>query len=281
MTRTVKVLPEELTNVFYLSGDRKVIALEGHTDVDVFELWYEDRKDEIYLHDSGGSIRVLALVELALANKITHRVFGILDRDYREDSEIDAALADPNAHIFILCRYAIENYLLEPPALFEEARLFLRRKIPFKSANEVEAAVLQLCVELKSLVAANWVLIEDGKERLPDGYPHHPRDHYVDHVAAMVGCGTAEADAKLAAKESRIEHALDTLENAHTRISGKHLFSRVCTMLNQHTRRRERTGSTLEVNRPYLRALLCYRIVSTPGIHPDIRAIVEDRVLNA
>jgi hypothetical protein len=275
MARTVTVLPTELTTLFFNSGDRQIIAVEGPTDVEVLDEWYLARLSEVYFHNAGGHAAVEAIVAMAADNGVHKRVFGIIDRDFSDDAVVEAALADSNAHLFILRRYSIENYLLEPEAVHEVARIFLGRP-PTRSVQATHGEILRICRLLKSMMAANWALLDNNCELYPEAHEIVGRELYAKRISASLPCDNAHAATLLAEREGILEPDMANLETAHSRTSGKHLFHHVWLFIIK-----KRAGATTGLSKDFFRRLLANKVKQTTGVHDDIKAIVEGRVLAA
>lgn len=267
-------LPPDLTKVLFALGPRKLVLLEGASDVVVFREWYRDRRDvaeffspEVPQGTSG--VRTLLGRILARSTSPNPREYGIIDRDFRRDAEVEAALADPSAHLFILRRYCIENYLLEPVAVAEEVRVLSGANADAPNPQVMEAELLELCRSLHTMMAANWAFSEAGRKKYFQSGHTLPLDRQavVAQVARELGCSEVDAEAVVSEKEGLIEPLLLILETAYWRINGKHL-------LFQIHKRFVRSGAT----RDQFRSLLA-RAVKRAGLHEDIKAIIEQRVL--
>lgn len=150
-------LPPDLTRLLYALGPRKLVLLEGASDVAVFQGWYWDRRDVIEFFSPEvpqGTSGVQTLLARILARSTSPhpREYGIIDRDFRDDVEVEAVLADPSAHLFILRRYCIENYLLEPAAVAEEVRVLSGSNTPPPHSQTMEAELLQMCRRLHTMM---------------------------------------------------------------------------------------------------------------------------------
>jgi len=85
--------------------------------------------------------------------------------------EVNASLSE-SAHLFILRRYALENYLLEPFAVWEELRIYPSKSFKVADSSAMEKELLKLCEQLKTLIAANSVIYEasTGAKYFKEGY---------------------------------------------------------------------------------------------------------------
>ncbi|MDQ2732584.1 MAG: DUF4435 domain-containing protein [Armatimonadota bacterium] len=267
-------LPPDLTRVLFNLGTRKLVLLEGASDVAVFQEWYRDRRDVVEFFSPEvpqGRSGVESLLNRILARSTSPnpREYGIVDRDFRDEAEVEAALADPNAHLFILRRYCIENYLLEPAAVSEEVRVLAGYNAITPSPQDMETNLLQMCRRLHPMMAANWAFIEAGHGRhFPEGHALVDRETVIARVTAELGCSQAEAEAALSEREALIEPLLPNLEVAYQRINGKHLLFQLHQAFI-------RSG----INRDQFRNLLARAVKERTGLSQDIKTIIEQRVL--
>jgi hypothetical protein len=269
--RTITTLPPDITVALFLAGNRKLVLLEGPSDCDVFREWYRDQLDSLEFYDASGVINVRNMLEKALEVGTKKEVFGIIDRDFRTDEEVEHPLNDPSARLFLLRRYSIENYVLEPEAWNEELRVFYGKmhKVPTKA--KIETQLLELCKQLRPIMAVNWILSEAGSEseHLGYGYDISQRASMIQYASTALGCTIEEAEVSVQEKERSLDTRLTTLDSAHTCTNGKHLWHRAYALY----------VIPIKPNIPpnYLLRLLARSV--KPRIHPDIRQIVEERIL--
>lgn len=272
----VEELPPDLARTLFNLGARKLVLLEGASDVAVFREWYQDRRDVVEFFSPEvprGRSGVENLLNRILARSTSPnpREYGIIDRDFREEAEVEAALADTYAHLFILRRYCIENYLLEPAAVAEELRV-LSAPSATPDSHAIELKMLQMCRSLHTMMAANWAFVEAGQgTHFPEGHALVDRETVERRVAGELGCSQAEAEVALADKERQIEPLLSSLETAYQRINGKHLFFQVYRLYQSSAGR--------GITRDQLRSLLARSVKERVGLHEDIRTIIERRIL--
>ena len=270
----VEELPPDLTRLLYALGPRKLVLLEGASDVAVFREWYRDRLDAIAFFSPEvpqGRSGVENLLNRILARSTSPnpREYGIIDRDFREDAEVEAALTDPNTHLFILRRYCIENYLLEPAAVSEEVRVLSAPNTNVPDTQVMETELLQMCRRLHTMMAANWTFVEAGwGTHFSEGHVFVDRKTVEARVARELGCSQMEAEAALADKERQIEPLLLGLKTAYQRINGKHLLFQI-----------HQTFIRSGITRDQFRNLLARAVRERVGLHEDIKTIIEQRVL--
>lgn len=114
-------LPEPL--LIELLGNRKnVLFVEGEKDsydVQLYSMLYPD----YYVVPSGGCTQVIVNTKAFASTSELHKVraFGIIDRDYREDSEISAL---QKKGVYCLEVAEIENLFIVEPVLYIMARQF-------------------------------------------------------------------------------------------------------------------------------------------------------------
>ena len=268
--RVVKSLPPDVTTLLFNLGPRTLVLLEGDSDLQAFEEWYRERLGELMFHVPGGGSGGVQNRLTELLGLSTHkRVYGIIDRDFRSESEVQMHLTDPNGRLFVLSRYAIENYLLEPSVLHEELRVFYGSAIGVPTLAAVESELLQLFQRLHTIMAANWVLLDAAQTYFPKGYDLKDRPTMIRLTAGKIGCDEGEAEKRIAAKEAIIAPSLKILETAHAYINGKFALHRFFT---SHRRKVKRS-----LDSDHLFGLLIRS--AKIELHADIRAIVEDRIL--
>ncbi len=266
-------LPPDLTRVLFELGPRKLVLLEGASDVAVFREWYRDRRDVVEFFSletpqGVSGVKTLLARILAQSTSPNPREYGIIDRDFRSDAEVEKAIADPNAHLFILRRYCIENYLLEPVAVAEEVRVLSGADADAPNPQVMEAELLRLCRDLHTMMAANWVFFDKGRGRyFTEGHDLVDRQTVVARVVRELGCSPADAEAAVSKKEALIEPLLSSLEAAHRRINGKPLLFQAHRRLIQSGIDRDKFGNLLA------------RAVKRAGLHEDIKTIIEQRGL--
>jgi hypothetical protein len=269
--RVIKAPPSDLFTLLIDLGPRCLVLLEGETDFHAFSEWFLELEADLLFHAPGSGVEgVKAYLNEALAASTTKRVYGIIDRDFCSDMEVENCLNDPASHLFILRRYALENYLLEPDAIREELRVFYGRTFVVPDANTIHDDLLQMCRQLHTLMAANWTLFEGAGEFLPIGFDANQRDVIVQQVALKLAIDPKEAQQRVAAKEAQLTPNLATLETAHTCTNGKFLLNK----MYEHYIAGVRRGLVKE----HLFNLLV-RAVKQQGVHADIRMIIEDRIL--
>lgn len=271
--RTISALPPELTRLLFDAGNRIIVLVEGEDDRDVLREWFSEQRPEIEFYDCGGSAHLEPLLNELLKHSTLKRAYAISDRDFRNEAEVEASYAE-DSHLFILRRYAFENYLLEPQPLWQIFKI----QDPSKFADEqaIGRRLLELCRKLKSVMAVNWLFWDENRtaytnsgitkrlEYLSLGF--EPERTVVLQAAAQRLKETeTAADIRLAAKEDLIEQQLIELTKAHTVIDGKRLL---------HWLQREDFGRGPEVLRRWL-----IREGKLAGVQADLCALVLDRIL--
>jgi len=272
MTQVVRELPEELVRLLARLGGRSIVLVEGECDATVFNDWYLERQADVTFFATSGKDDLVALLGTVAAQRPDVSAFGIRDRDFKSDDEVQAALDDPSANLFLLRRYAIENYLLEPDAISEELRQHYKQKRPAPDAAQVEQDLLTLCRKLREVMAANWEFVGSGggMKHLGPGFPVDDRHRLIQVVAGSLGCDEAEANQRVSTREALLEPKLNTLSEAHTCVNGKHLLHQTFLFYVHNVQQ----GFDEEHFFDLLR-----REIKRRGLPADVRAIIEDRIL--
>lgn len=272
--RIIKTYPPEVTRVLFELGDRKLVWVEGTDDEETFREWFLEQRGQVEFYTAGGWKNVAN--QLQEYEQYLYDVYGIVDRDFRSQTEIEAALHNPAAHLFILPRYAIENYLLEPGALCEELRVYYGSAYPAPNPVDLETNMLLLSQKLSTLMAANWVLFEIESTsgiRLNHFSPAHQldtRQAITEQAAQRANWEITKMELRIIEKENLIEPLLHTLTEAHTCINGKHLLHQIYQKYIVAIKR--------GLDKAHLRRLLA-RTVKRQGLPTDIVTIVEHRIL--
>ena|SRR2546426_3039596 len=116
--RTISSLPPELTWLLFDAGTRIIVLVEGDDDRHVLREWFSESLSEIEFYACGGISNLNKSLGELLNRGVMKRAYGITDRDFRSDAEVVDSYVE-GSHLFILRRYALENYLLEPKPLWE------------------------------------------------------------------------------------------------------------------------------------------------------------------
>lgn len=233
--RTISSLPPKLTDLLFKAGARAIVLVEGDDDRYVLREWFSELLSKVEFYECGGIINLNKWLEALLNLGTLKRAYGITDRDFRSEAEVNDSYAE-GSHSFILRRYALENYLLEPKPLWELMKLW-DKKITDAMPDEQTMAnrLLEHCRGLKSLMAANWVFYETNQAlyrsagvtaRLEYFSTGHETDRQIviQRAAKRLQCDETEAELRIAEKELEVERYLTDLTNAHQVIDGKRIL---------------------------------------------------------
>ena len=273
--RTISSLPPDVTDIEFIAGLRIVILVEGEDDCKVLREWFKEDLAEIEFYACGGIINLARLLNEILTRGTLKRAYGITDRDFRSDEEVETSYAE-TSHQFILRRYAMENYLLETKPLWEvlkERHPEIIKDLPDEKA--MAENLLERCRTLKSIMAANWVFYDKNKaqqqatgetaklEYFTIGHAVE-REIIIHQAADEIQCSEDDAEKLIAEKEQIIESHLVQLETAHQVIDGKRLLHWV-------QREQYKTGGEDFFRRRLMR--------EAKNIPSDLTHIVQERIL--
>jgi hypothetical protein len=254
------------------------VLVEGDGDRYVLREWFSELLSEVEFYDCGGISNLNKWLEELLSLGTLKRAYAITDRDFRPEAEVDDSYAE-GSHLFILRRYALENYLLEPRPLWEVLTLRhppIRTDLPDEQA--MENRLLEICRMLKSIAAANLAYFDENRiqyqssgqtaklEYFPVGH-HHDRQIVIQQAAKQLQCGEDDCDRRITEREEIIDRYLTSLGLAHQVIDGKRILHWV-----DHYH--------FKTSRDYLFRLLTER-AGLRGLPDDIVKIVQDRILNS
>lgn len=273
--RAISRVPDDLVFFLLALGSATGVFLEGETDVEVFQKWYAEFDDRLLFYFAGGVGQVKEKVEAVLAISPQFPVFGITDRDFREDSEVETLLHDPNTKLFILTRYALENYLLDPQWVFKELETACGQRFTINNATEMEAAMLEICRSLKTVMAANWVFSEAERDEnilsthFSFGHELSDREEVLRQAVNRLGnIDETEVRRRIEEKEQRLDSLLTGLNSAHRFTNGKHLLFQIWRRFKNDL-----------ANKDALLRYLARNADSIEKIPADIRFIVEQKIL--
>lgn len=276
MPDIIRPLPANITDVIRKTGGRKLVLVEGPDDELAFSEWFGDRLAEVVFTGVSGKPDVQARLSDILAQRPDVDAYGIVDRDLEDDATVQKALSDPATRLFILLRYSIENYALEPDAVYNVLRVYLRTRCPVPDVAATKRELLQLCASLKTLMAANYVIrqVADDLKLFSDSHQIKDRSWFVAETAKRTKLTQGKAETRIAAREAEIDTGLGNMESAHRFISGKHLLWHLLLLANKARRTGER-----EISATYLFSQLVEHRRANPPVPADLRQIVEKRIL--
>jgi hypothetical protein len=274
-TQTISTLPPELTEALFKLGNRKLVLVEGEDDLNVFEEWFGEDLSDIFFYPAVGSLNVETFIEKILAISSKNQVYGIIDRDFRTEQDVNTSLTDETTHLFILRRYALENYLLEPFAVWEELRVYHDKSFKIKDSTAMEAGLLDICKKLKTIMAANWVIYESatGAKYFPEGYDiSSERMDIIRQTAQRLNYDIDQTEEKIIEKETIIQAALSNINEAYQVINGKHIY--------HHAYQRYVVEEKRGLRKDHFRNLLARTVKEKVGLHADILLIIKQRILS-
>lgn len=161
--------------------DAAIIYVEGESDVDILKKLFPDLEGKIDFRlpiegsVTGGCESVRNRVKAERENNTN--IYGVLDRDFffrhkewgiffEADDEKYLAASQQDDGVWVLCRWEIENYVLE----FDALRLLVRNWGKLQSAGEraINSELLDICYRIMPLSAAS-ALFHEYKTSLENG----------------------------------------------------------------------------------------------------------------
>ena len=276
--RTISSLPPELTWLLFDAGTRIIVLVEGNDDQYVLRKWFKELLSEVEFYACGGIINLNKLLEELLNRGTLKRAYGIADRDFRSAAEVNNSYHE-DSHLFILRRYALENYLLEPKALWEVLTL---RHPPIEAdlpdEQTMETRLLEICRTLKCIVAANWLYYDENKTQYQSSGQTaklqyfkvgHDRDRHIviDQAAKQLKCDKDDCEKRVVEREKIVDQHLVNLDSAHQIIDGKRILHWIHRDL-------------FKTDYDYLFRLLTNE-VRPHSLPNDIVTVVRDRILGS
>jgi hypothetical protein len=276
--KTISPLPSEHAErvlALFEAGSRVIVLVEGEDDRDTLRAWFSEQLPQLEFYECGGSSPLKSLLAELLAASTLKQVYAITDRDFRSEDEVSESYSE-GSHLFILPRHELENYLLEPHAVWQV--IHLRHPERFTDKHAVAHRLLALCQRLTSITAVNWIFFEEDRAeyarsgetqrlgKLSEGY-ETARASVLKEAAQRLNVPETEMNARLTAQEELVETRLTDLATAHTLIEGKRLL---------HWLQRE----DFKTGEGYLRRLLI-RENKLAGVQADLRSLVLERILKS
>jgi hypothetical protein len=281
-TKVISHLSEDLASLFFELGPTKAVIVEGDTDLEIFQAWYPEKDfgDRLTIRQcrkEGGGKRCVKsqlqkVRDFEKALDMNIPVYGIIDRDFCDDATVQASLNEIEGRLFILSRYCIENYALDPESVHQVLKDGRSQNLCDQTSMAEE--MLEICRKLKTRMAIHWVFIEASETEsasptfFSEGQSLEEREETIRQaMGKQKFCDEDEFQRRIQEKEECIEQSLITLDSAHKYTDGKHLLPQI--------RRHYRPGLH---NDSIFRNYLVSK-VKTAGIHQDIRDIIERRIL--
>ena len=160
----MKVPPslDELEKEFS-TGSGIAIIVEGNSYEDdpwFYGQWFGDRAREVTFYPQNGWHQVVAAVATLRERSIGVPVYGIIDRDFCEDHELDTEFDSKG--IARTPRYTLENYLLDPVCWATVFKRIFRRSPAAARGWDDERQVTKFISDAYSdclaLAAHNWIV---------------------------------------------------------------------------------------------------------------------------
>ncbi|QTA82210.1 DUF4435 [Desulfonema limicola] len=114
---------QDIRHAIDMAGRKKIVFLEGYDDQVIFEILFSEKLNQVAFIDtsivgrsSGGCEKVKKYLENIYIYLSENRFFGIIDRDFKTDNEVNTEVNDPkyNNKLYIFReRYTLENYFIE------------------------------------------------------------------------------------------------------------------------------------------------------------------------
>lgn len=141
------------------------------------EIW---KKDLTLLNIvcAGSKDRVISLTSFYLEQE--QSCWGIVDRDFNWDNK-----QNPN-HIFVLDKHEIENYLLDPEAIYESDFNILKKTSRRKSSiSDIDNAIRQFTIDKRMWFASCFILFQI-RRRLNSVFPKNPAISKIEDIESII-----------------------------------------------------------------------------------------------
>jgi hypothetical protein len=268
-------IPKELKNIlFELGKSRKLALVEGRDDSAILKEWFEEKSSKLLFFPAGNCDKVKEYLDYILDEPTKRRYFGIIDRDFRYDEEVEFIYnSDYNGNLFIWRKYCIENYLFNEKAILKEldkAYVSGETGHEISSGNEMKEIILQVLVNTKYLMAGNWTIKELGKGQTYIGAGfENDRDKVLGVVKGKLSDVLEEKIEKVfSQKLTVIECSLQNTEDCHKYVNGKYVIPKLMDRFNR-----------LKIQDTYFKMNLAQSIKDRYGLDVDIEYVVNKKIL--
>lgn len=177
---------ESVRNAIDNAGRKKIVFVEGYDDHVIFKILFQEQSDRIAfvtdtnLEPLGGCEQVKKYLSQIFENLTPiqrQKFFGIIDRDFRTDEEVEQevnnSIYDGRLYIF-KNRYTVENYFIDSDIiynyLYEKSvdKNILKRIIQSLELDDIERIIDTFFEKYITIAAGNWTLLKESKKFLKD-----------------------------------------------------------------------------------------------------------------
>ncbi|MDM8514745.1 DUF4435 domain-containing protein [Desulfobacterales bacterium HSG16] len=163
---------QDIRNDIDIAGRKKVVFIEGYDDKVIFEILFHEELEEVAFIDTsavgqsgGGCDKVKEYLEKTYRHLNETRFFGIIDRDFKTDHELDTELNEPkykNKLYIFRDRYTLENYFIEKGILLEYIRgkSSSNKKLKGILGIDISGIINNILMKLIIVAAGNRTLLD-------------------------------------------------------------------------------------------------------------------------
>lgn len=184
------------------AGQGAIVLVEGETfqeDSWFYGQWFGDRAREVSFFPQNGWGKVVAAVADLRSQLPNRDVFGIIDRDFADDTSLAQQSASaPIDGAFRTAYFTVENYLLDPAGWLRVLRTLSRGALPvgWQTESDVSARIGAAYRRCMDLAAFNYTVHREHA-RVSQGaipYKKHP-NAMTSAVADLLAWGATRAPA--------------------------------------------------------------------------------------
>jgi hypothetical protein len=227
------------------TGSGVAIIVEGNNYKDdpwFYGQWFGDRAREVTFYPQNGWHQLVAAVTALRERSIGVPVYGIIDRDFCEDHELDARFESKG--ILRTPRHTLENYLLDPACWATVFKRIFRRNPADARGWDDERRVTNLISDAYrdclALAAHNWVVGTITAKYASLTTPS--RNYLTNHTAvkhkeavlqSLVNWGAnigASEDLRKLFDDKLSQLEIATIETHSQQVSGKYVLERLLDM---------------------------------------------------
>lgn len=224
------------------TGRGIAVMVEGNSPQDdpwFYGQWFGNRATEVAFYPQNGWYQVIAAVMELRARQIGIPVYGIIDRDFCEDRELEANFE--TSGILRTPRYTLENYLLDPACWATVFKRIFRRNPAaargWDDQQQVAGFIQTAYRDCLTLAAHNWMV---GAITAKYASPTKPSREYLSNYRAMkdqegvllslvnwgAGIGASE-DLRQMFDDKLAQLKIASVEVLAQQVSGKYVLERL------------------------------------------------------
>lgn len=252
---------------------RRIVYVEGDSDKNILEEFQPGISHYVHFIPSGGVKPTGQVIDLLNKAVKFENFRAIRDRGFLTDAQIEKLERESNNHCVVWRRYEIENYLIDPVALFEVLQEYpaLGCRDKFENATEIEEELKRIADGLQSQVVAKKL----ENELNSDLFKRRKINANAIEKSLETICARSLTKVQQLSQEENRRTLIEKTRSAIQRewgqkwvdlCPGKDVLREFC---KKHVP--GSTGTTF----PLLIELLAKKVAQLECIHPDVQKVID------